>query len=148
MGIYINHGSIKLVWPCHFFLLKCMYQDRNVSDHVLCDRGIDNNSAHPDICDGWHCIHLWKTYAWPHLFTKRRSLGTYNYFLTCLFPLQDSESAVMGINFVSMIYLLDFLKVCCQTRWLPSAVWTTIISFLRPDFTNIKQILSTVNESS
>jgi hypothetical protein len=64
----------------------------------------------------------------------------------------------MGINFVSMIYLLDFvtvlagvtrfIKVCCQTRWLPSAVWTTIISFLRPDFTNIKQILSTVNESS
>jgi hypothetical protein len=111
MGIYINHESIKLVWPCHFFLLKCMYQDRNVSDHVLCDRGIDNNSAHPDICDGWHCIHLWKTYAWPHLFTKRRSLGTYNYFLTCLFPLQDSESAVMGINFVSMIYLLDFVTV-------------------------------------
>jgi hypothetical protein len=27
MGIYINHGSIKLVWPCHFFFTE-MYVPR------------------------------------------------------------------------------------------------------------------------
>jgi hypothetical protein len=34
-----------------------------------------NNAAHPDICEGWHYTHMWKTLARLHHFTKRESFS-------------------------------------------------------------------------
>ena len=34
-----------------------------------------NNAVRPVICEGWHFTHTWKSFAWPHHFTKGRGFG-------------------------------------------------------------------------
>ena len=33
-----------------------------------------NTTVLPVICDGWHCIHMWKALVWPHHFSKNRGV--------------------------------------------------------------------------
>ncbi len=40
---------------------------------------IDNNTAHPVICDGCYLTHMRDQFEWPHCFTESGGLGPYNH---------------------------------------------------------------------
>jgi hypothetical protein len=48
----------------------------NVEDYRI----IYNNTIPPAICKGWHFSHMWKSFAWSRLFTRRGDLVPDNYF--------------------------------------------------------------------
>jgi len=48
--------------------MKIKYMMYNVQDNSA----LHNDAVCPVICDDWQFTHLWKVFAWPHHFPKRR----------------------------------------------------------------------------
>ena len=79
----------------------------------------------PVICEGWHSIHIWKAYAWPHSFTKKECLDPSNYFNPATFYWSSCTKIIkwavmylcvrISILPISTIYILNFGTV--TTVW-------------------------------
>ena len=75
-------------------------------------KALYNNAVRLVIFEGCYFIHMSKALAWPHRFTKRRSLGPWKspLLIVVLVASQESERAcVRGINFAFFYaFVLDF----------------------------------------
>jgi hypothetical protein len=87
-----------------------------------------NNAVLLVIYEGWHCSHIWKTLAWPHLFTKRGGFSPYKEFSpatfhwsACTMPGMCGQSIILWFSFYKEVNHTDathyIYKIRIQILW-------------------------------